>query len=86
MESFIRTILNASRAKKRLITLCIDSLFIMLAFWLALIVRIDSLEPLKQLDNWLLLALLTPVSLYTFVNLGLYRAVLRSWARRLYGR
>ncbi|WP_165721175.1 MULTISPECIES: nucleoside-diphosphate sugar epimerase/dehydratase [unclassified Pseudoalteromonas] len=77
MESFIRTILNASRAKKRLITLCIDSLFIMLAFWLALIVRLDSLEPLKQLDNWLLLALLTPVSLYTFVSLGLYRAVLR---------
>ena len=77
MESFIRTILNASRAKKRLITLCIDSLFIMLAFWLALIVRLDSLEPLKQLDNWLLLALLTPISLYTFVSLGLYRAVLR---------
>ena len=77
MESFIRTILNTSRAKKRLITLCIDSLFIMLAFWLALIVRLDSLEPLKQVDNWLLLALLTPVSLYTFINLGLYRAVLR---------
>nr|WP_231609601.1 nucleoside-diphosphate sugar epimerase/dehydratase [Pseudoalteromonas sp. SWYJZ19] len=69
--------MNASRAKKRLITLCIDSLFIMLAFWLALIVRLDSLEPLKQLDNWLLLALLTPISLYTFVSLGLYRAVLR---------
>lgn len=77
MESFIRTILNTSRAKKRLITLCIDSLFIMLAFWLALIVRLDSLEPLKQVDNWLLLALLTPISLYTFINLGLYRAVLR---------
>ncbi|WP_282114501.1 polysaccharide biosynthesis protein [Pseudoalteromonas arctica] len=77
MESFIRTLLNTSRAKKRLITLCIDSLFIMLAFWLALIVRLDSLEPLKQVDNWLLLALLTPVSLYTFINLGLYRAVLR---------
>ncbi len=73
----MRTILNTSRAKKRLITLCIDSLFIMLAFWLALIVRLDSLEPLKQLDNWLLLALLTPVSLYTFISLGLYRAVLR---------
>ena len=77
MDSFIRSILNASRAKKRIITLCIDSLFIMLAFWLALIVRLDSLEPLKQAQNWLLLALLTPVSLYAFINLGLYRAVLR---------
>ena len=77
MDSLIRSILNASRAKKRIITLCIDSLFIVLAFWLALIVRLDSLEPLKQAQNWLLLALLTPVSLYAFISLGLYRAVLR---------
>jgi len=77
MDSFIRSILNASRAKKRIITLCIDSLFIVLAFWLALVVRLDSLEPLKQAQNWVLLALLTPVSLYAFISLGLYRAVLR---------
>ncbi len=77
MDSFIRSILNASRAKKRIITLCIDSLFITSAFWLALIVRLDSFEPLQRLDNWLLLAVLIPVSLYTFISLGLYRAVLR---------
>ena len=77
MDSFIRSILNASRAKKRIITLCIDSLFIMLAFWLALIVRLDSLAPLDKLDNWLLLGVLIPVSLYSFITLGLYRAVLR---------
>ena len=77
MDSFIRLILNSSRAKKRIITLCIDSIFIMLAFWLALIVRLDSLEPLKVASNWLLLVMLIPTSLYAFVNLGLYRAVLR---------
>ncbi|ALQ09293.1 nucleoside-diphosphate sugar epimerase [Pseudoalteromonas sp. Bsw20308] len=77
MDSFIHSILNASRAKKRIITLFIDTLFIVIAFWLALIVRLDSFEPLQRLDNWLLLALLTPVSLYTFISLGLYRAVLR---------
>ena len=77
MDSFIRLILNSSRAKKRIITLCIDSIFIMLAFWLALIVRLDSFEPLKVASNWLLLVMLIPTSLYAFVNLGLYRAVLR---------
>ena len=77
MDSFIRSILNASRAKKRLITLFIDTLFIVIAFWLALIVRLDSFEPLQRLDNWLLLVVLIPVSLYTFISLGLYRAVLR---------
>ena len=77
MDSIIRSIINASRAKKRIITLCIDSIFIAAAFWLALIVRLDSFESLKSTDNWLLLAMLIPISLYAFINLGLYRAVLR---------
>lgn len=77
MDSFIRSILNASRAKKRVITLFIDSLFIAVAFWLALIVRLDSLAPFSELGNWLLLAMLIPTGLIAFINLGLYRAVLR---------
>ncbi|MDQ9094032.1 nucleoside-diphosphate sugar epimerase/dehydratase [Pseudoalteromonas haloplanktis] len=77
MDSFIRSILNASRAKKRAITLFIDSLFIAAAFWLALIVRLDSLAPFSEADNWLLLAMLIPTALIAFINLGLYRAVLR---------
>ncbi|WP_392352690.1 polysaccharide biosynthesis protein [Pseudoalteromonas rhizosphaerae] len=77
MDSFIRSILNASRAKKRAITLFIDSLFIAAAFWLALIVRLDSLAPFSEVGNWLLLAMLIPTGLIAFINLGLYRAVLR---------
>ena len=77
MEKFICFILSVSRAKKRIITLLIDTFFISAAFWLALVVRLDSFEPLKDLNNWLLLVLLIPVSLYTFISLGLYRAVLR---------
>ncbi|NNG45160.1 polysaccharide biosynthesis protein [Pseudoalteromonas sp. NEC-BIFX-2020_002] len=77
MDSFIRSILNASRGTKRGITLFIDSLFIAAAFWLALIVRLDSLAPFSDLDNWLLLVLLIPTALFAFINLGLYRAVLR---------
>jgi len=77
VDNFIRSILNSSRATKRTITLFIDSIFIVSAFWLALIVRLDSLAPLSKLDNWMLLALLVPTSLFAFINLGLYRAVLR---------
>lgn len=77
VDKFIRSVLNAPRAKKRLITLFIDSFFIISAFWLALIVRLDSISPFYNTDNWLLLALLLPTSLFAFINLGLYRAVLR---------
>lgn len=77
VDNIIRSILNSSRATKRTITLFIDSIFIVSAFWLALIVRLDSFSPLSKLDNWMLLALLVPTSLFAFINLGLYRAVLR---------
>lgn len=77
MDKLIRSVLNAQRPKKRLITLFFDSLFIFSAFWLALIVRLDSLAPLYVIDYWIVLTLLLPTSLFVFINLGLYRAVLR---------
>ena len=77
VDSWFRSLLNTSRSKKRLITLLIDSIFIFSAFWLALIVRLDSLAPFFVIKNWFILSLLLPLSLFVFVNLGLYRAVLR---------
>ncbi|TMP36654.1 polysaccharide biosynthesis protein [Pseudoalteromonas rubra] len=77
MDSWFRTLLNVSRSKKRLITLCIDSIFVFSAFWLALVVRLDSLVPFFEVGNWLLLSLVLPISIFAFINLGLYRAVLR---------
>ncbi|BBN80434.1 nucleoside-diphosphate sugar epimerase [Pseudoalteromonas sp. A25] len=77
MDSWFRVLLSASRSQKRLITLVLDSIFIISAFWLALIVRLDSLAPLMIAKNWLLLVILLPASLFIFVRLGLYRAVLR---------
>ncbi|RJF37991.1 nucleoside-diphosphate sugar epimerase/dehydratase [Pseudoalteromonas gelatinilytica] len=77
MDKIIDSIFNAPRSKKRAITLVVDSLFVFSAFWLALVVRLDSLTPLYVLEYWFVLGLLLPTSLIAFVNLGLYRAVLR---------
>jgi FlaA1/EpsC-like NDP-sugar epimerase len=72
-----RTIFDAPRSKKRFISLLIDSIFVFSAFWLSLVLRIDSLSPLFQAQNWLLLSCLLPVTLMVFVTLGLYKVVLR---------
>jgi len=39
--------------------------------------RLESFSPLFNLDYWLIFACILPLSLLTFVKLGLYRAVLR---------
>gem|GEM_PF-115541 len=60
-----------------LITLSVDSLFIICSFWASLIIREDSLYSLSNTDYWLVLAALLPLSTFIFIKLGLYRAVLR---------
>ena len=66
-----------SRTKKRIVTLIIDSFFILAAFWLSFLIRLDDVSVFFYQDNWFLIASLLPVTLLTFIKLGLYRAVLR---------
>jgi len=75
--SLIKPVLGLSRPFKRIISLLIDSLFLFCAFWLALIVRLDTLAPLFDQTYWQVLLALIPCSLLVFVKFGLYRAVLR---------
>ncbi|MBB1356277.1 nucleoside-diphosphate sugar epimerase/dehydratase, partial [Pseudoalteromonas sp. SR45-5] len=74
---FLKFLVNLPRPKKRIVSLVIDSIFIVVAFWLAFLLRLDSAAVLKNTHTWILLAALLPVSLLSFVKLGLYRAVLR---------
>ena len=74
---FLKFLVSLPRPQKRIISLLIDSVFIIIAFWLSFLLRLDSTAVLKNTHTWLLLATLLPLSLFSFVKLGLYRAVLR---------
>lgn len=74
---FLQVIFSLSRAKKRLVSLIVDSLFLMLAFFGALLVRLDDVNVLSNSANWALMLTIVPFSLFVFTRLGLYRAVLR---------
>ncbi|OXS14592.1 nucleoside-diphosphate sugar epimerase [Zobellella denitrificans] len=77
MNNTIKWLFQQPRSVKRLISLFLDSLFITLAFWGAYIVRLDSSYLLGSYKHWLMLATMLPVTLFCFIRLGLYRAVLR---------
>ncbi|GIU52081.1 nucleoside-diphosphate sugar epimerase/dehydratase [Shewanella sp. KT0246] len=74
---FFNNIFRLPRFQKRLISLAIDCAFILVAFWAAFFVRVDDFSIFSNLNNWLLISLITPITLITFIKLGLYRAVLR---------
>mgnify|MGYP000521565059 FL=1 len=74
---FLDTLVKLPRTQKRIISLLVDTVFIFSSFWIAFILRLDSLEELRDVNNWLILSAILPLSLLSFVKLGLYRAVLR---------
>ena len=57
--------------------MAIDTVFIFTAFWLAFILRLDNFDEFHEVKNWWLVFAITPLSLLSFIKLGLYRAVLR---------
>ena len=68
---------SVPRPLKRVITIIADLLFVFIAFWAAMLVRVDSLAIFSNLDYWLLLCCLMPLTLFINIKLGLYRAVIR---------
>ena len=77
MVNMLNIILNASRGAKRVITLALDSCFIVFSFWASLFIRLDDFSSLYNPNHWLILSGLLPISIIIFIRLGLYRAVLR---------
>ena len=70
-------ILESSRTIKRLITVSVDSLIILVAFWGAVLLRLEQLSLLLVPSYWLTVLTVIPFSIMAFIKLGLYRAVLR---------
>lgn len=73
----LKKMFNSQRKTKRSITLTVDSLFISISFWASLAISHDSLTSFSNINYWLVLSGLLPISLIIFIKLGLYRAVLR---------
>ncbi|HEY3589777.1 MAG TPA: nucleoside-diphosphate sugar epimerase/dehydratase [Buttiauxella sp.] len=70
-------LLSLPRPLKRLITLAIDTVLLLCAFWFAFWVRIDSMTPLTSWPHWGLIFSIVGITLIFFIKLGLYRAVIR---------
>ncbi|MFQ2893035.1 polysaccharide biosynthesis protein [Aeromonas caviae] len=73
----LTSFLGISRIQKRIISVFADSILLSVAFWGGYWVRLDAKVPFHSASHWQALGLLLPVSIFIFIRLGLYRAVLR---------
>lgn len=77
MNTTINWLFKTPRSTKRTISLFLDTLFISVAFWAAILFRLEETAVLSSGPYWLVLLATIPVTLVCFTRLGLYRAVLR---------
>lgn len=73
----IQLLLNASRRNKRLISITYDILAVIFSLYLAIALRLDSVTFTVGLDEVLSLLVTVAVTIFSFIKLGMYRAVLR---------
>ncbi|PKG75770.1 nucleoside-diphosphate sugar epimerase [Shewanella sp. GutCb] len=73
----LQLLFSLKRSNKRIFSVCMDMISLVFAFWFAMLARLDSFSVLVVPENWLLILACLPISIFAFVRLGLYRAVLR---------
>lgn len=73
----IKLLLNASRRNKRIISILYDILAVVLSLYLAIALRIGEMTFDFGFDELASLAVTLLVTIYSFIKLGMYRAVLR---------
>jgi len=76
-KTILTYLLSLPRPVKRIITLSIDVVLLLCAFWFAFWARTVSQTPMTSLPHWFLILSIIAVTLCFFVKLGLYRAVIR---------
>ncbi|WP_371375295.1 polysaccharide biosynthesis protein [Thalassotalea aquiviva] len=70
-------IFQYNRLTKRVISVSIDSAFILASFWLAFFIRLGEEVNFGEPRYWGLVALLWPLTILANIKLGLYSAVIR---------
>jgi len=76
-DSPMNFLFRAPRPVKRVISVLADLFFVGIAFWAAMLVRLDTISIFTNLEYWGLLLSFLPIALVINVRLGLYRAVIR---------
>ncbi|PSW60636.1 nucleoside-diphosphate sugar epimerase [Photobacterium kishitanii] len=75
--AIIDAFFSIPRPYKRVISVCIDIIFIQIAFWGAFWTRLGDFDQTRSIDYWYLVSFLSVITIACFIRIGFYRAILR---------
>ncbi len=76
-ESMVQSLFTLKRSQKRLIQILADIFMILIAFSIAMALRLDGFSFLFNPEAWPVLVFVVPVTIGVFISLGHYRAIVR---------
>ena len=82
MSPYILRMLGMSRARKRVLQVVVDVTLLLAVFALAMWLRLDQVQFLSDARVWMAMVPVLPLTIFLFVRLGFYRAVIRYIAAR----
>jgi FlaA1/EpsC-like NDP-sugar epimerase len=74
---FLLKIFGLNRLSKRFIQVSVDCLLIVICFVLAMYLRLDTIDFIYDNNSWTVLFTVVPITIFTFIRSGLYRAIIR---------
>lgn len=77
IERFLSRLFQLPRPQKRIIQVAADVLLLASSYVLAIFLRIENLSFAEDARVWLILGITIPISIFIFVRIGFYRAVVR---------
>ncbi|MDB5661328.1 MAG: nucleoside-diphosphate sugar epimerase [Cypionkella sp.] len=82
MNPMTEQLLAMSRSNKRAIQVAVDVLLLVAVYFLSMVLKFESFAFVHDLQSWVVLIPVLPTTIFIFVRLGFYRAVLRYIAGR----
>ncbi|WP_458526273.1 polysaccharide biosynthesis protein [Onishia taeanensis] len=82
MYNFINHLFRLPRIYKRVIQVTADTALLAISFLSAMSVKFDHWDAIFDREAWLAFAITLPVSIYIFVRMGFYRAIIRYMNQR----
>lgn len=79
------SLFNSSRTTKRFISVVFDAAAMMAAFYFAICIRLGTMMPSLGLDEYLMVSITITLSIFIFIRMGMYRAILRYMSAQAMG-
>ena len=76
-KNYLLKIFELSRFTKTTIQVLTDSLLILFCFFLSLVIRLNDLNVLLNIEYWLTLLFIMPITIFLYICFGFYQSIIR---------